>query len=147
MAMTVSTVMRTRRSDCPIAYGLELFGDRWTLLVLRDLLIEKKTRFGEFLASAENIASNILADRLSRLEQAGLVSHQIDPRDRRRRVYVPTPTACALIPAIVELAYWGAVHDSRTGAPVNFVSAYEHDRTALVAGMFDACSSARQKGD
>ena len=123
------------RSHCPINVGLELFGDAWTLLVLRDLLIHGKSTFREFRASEEGIASNILADRLQRLEAAGLVTRKGDPEDRRRMRYAPTAPARALLPVLVELAYWGARHDSDSAAPPDFVAAYEADREGLLRAM------------
>ena len=120
-----------RRSDCPIAFGLDIFGDRWTLLVIRDLLLEDKETFGAFASSAERIASNTLADRLARLESAGLVVREADMPDGRRIRYRPTERAVSLVPALVELGYWGALHDPLTGAPEAFLRAYRHDRDAV----------------
>ena len=71
---------RRRRSDCPIHFALETFGDRWTLLVLRDLLLKGRSSYSEFLGAEERIATNILADRLARLQQDGLVVHEAEPR-------------------------------------------------------------------
>jgi DNA-binding HxlR family transcriptional regulator len=79
----------TRRSSCPITCSLDLIGDRWTLVIMRDLLLAGKTAFSE-LASVEGIATNVLSDRLTRLEQAGLIRRERDPADGRRRRYVPT---------------------------------------------------------
>lgn len=123
------------RSHCPINFGLELFGDSWTLLVLRDLLIHGKTTFREFRASEEGIASNILADRLHRLEAAGLVTRTGDPEDRRRMRYGATTAARALLPVLVEMAYWGARHDPESAAPPGFAAAYEADRDGLLRAM------------
>lgn len=126
---------RTPRSGCPINFGLELFGDRWTLLVLRDLLIAGKTTFKQFQQSEEGIASNILSDRLARLECAGLVTRRSDPADKRQTAYVPTQAGRKLLPVLLEMAYWGASHDASTVAPPDFVQAYEHDRDALLRAM------------
>lgn len=123
------------RSHCPINFGLELFGDGWTLLLLRDLLIHGKSTFREFRASEEGIASNILADRLQRLEGSGLVTRAVDPEDGRRLRYRPTEAARALLPVLVELAYWGARHDPESAAPPGFVAAYESDRDGLLRAM------------
>jgi len=123
------------RSHCPINFGLEIFGDRWTLLVLRDLLIEGKHSFKEFQASEEGISTNILADRLSRLEQSGLIASQRVAADTRQIHYRATPAGRALLPVLVELAYWGARHDAQTAAPSAFVKAYETDRSTLLRAM------------
>ena len=123
------------RSGCPISFGLDIFGDGWSLLVLRDLLFEGKRTFRAFAGSDERIASNILADRLRRLQAAGLIRRQRDCSDRRQVIYAPTEAGRALVPVLVELAYWGAVHDKATGAPTAFRAGYEADRDALVAAM------------
>ena len=95
------------RSECPIAQSLELLGDRWTLLVLRDMLFFGKSRFREFLDSPEAIASNILASRLKKLEAAGLIERSPDPADRRRYLYTATGKGESLRPLLEELAAWG----------------------------------------
>lgn len=96
-----------QRSSCPIASSLDLFGDRWTLLVLRDLLMFDKKRYRDFLESPEGIASNILSDRLRRLEQAGLVDKSRDPDDRRRVIYTATANGRTLLPLLRMIATWG----------------------------------------
>lgn len=123
------------RSACPINFGLEIFGDGFSLLILRDIVLHGKRSFSQFLASGEGIATNVLSDRLRRLEQCGLLQRQASAGDRRRVVYTPTPAAVALTPTLVELAYWGATHDPATGAPAEFVAAYRADRDALVRAM------------
>ncbi|MFN8394885.1 MAG: helix-turn-helix domain-containing protein [Bacteroidia bacterium] len=76
-----------RRSDCPINFGLELFGDKWTLLVVRDMMFKGKHGYGAFLESGEHIATNILADRLHQLEVAGLIVKRVDPARKSRFIY------------------------------------------------------------
>lgn len=123
------------RSSCPINFGLEIFGDQWTLLVLRDVLIQHKQTFREFLSSDERIASNILADRLKRLEACGLVTRSASPNDGRVSIYAPTDAARDLIPVLVEMSYWGASHHLATGAPASFKAAYNANRTGLIASI------------
>lgn len=123
------------RSHCPINFGLEIFGDKWTLLVLRDLLLMNKRGFKEFQASEESISTNMLADRLDRLTRAGLVTAQRVASDSRQIHYQPTPRARALLPVLIEMAYWGAKHDPETAAPKSFVRAYEKDRTGLLLAV------------
>ena len=79
-----------KRSGCPISFALDLFGDRWTLLILRDLILQGKRRYREFLKADEGIASNILSERLKRLEAADIVTRRTDPEDRRQLIYEPT---------------------------------------------------------
>jgi len=98
------------RSRCPIAGALEVMGDRWTLLVMRDVLFYDKRRFADFLASPEHIATNILADRLERLERGGLIErrryHERPPREE----YHPTMRGRDLVPVLRELILWGKRH-------------------------------------
>jgi DNA-binding HxlR family transcriptional regulator len=97
------------RSPCPIAGALDLLGDRWTLLVVRDLLLYDKRRFAEFLASPEGIATNILADRLDRLQRCGVVERR--PREGSPRdEYHPTDRGRDLAPVLRELIAWGKRH-------------------------------------
>jgi DNA-binding HxlR family transcriptional regulator len=123
------------RSHCPINFGLEIFGDRWTLLILRDLLIVGKKSFKEFQQSEEKIASNILSERLSRLEQSGIITHQTGNPDKRQVHYLPTKEGRKLLTVLVEMAYWGATHDPHTAAPESFVKAYESDRSGLLKSL------------
>ncbi len=120
-----------KRSGCPISYALDVLGDRWTLLVLRDLLLRGKARYKEFLASDEGIASNILADRLKRLEMAGIVTREDDADDRRQVIYRPTDKGESLLPVLLEIAAWGATHDADTAAPDAFAESFYADRQAF----------------
>jgi len=128
----MTTRTGARRSDCPINYGLEIFGDKWTLLVLRDLLLKGKQHFRELQASEEGIATNILADRLKRLEEQGIIVGETDPDDRRRVRYRATEKGIALLPVLVEIAAWGARHDAHTGAPKSFLEEFDRDRDGLI---------------
>ena len=105
-----------RRSTCPVACSLDLLGDRWTLLVVRDLLLGK-SRYTDFLASAEGIPTNILADRLRRLEQAGLISSATYGGQTRRKAYQLTESGQALAPAMRALRDWGLKQFPGTAAP------------------------------
>lgn len=120
-----------KRSGCPISYSLDILGDRWTLLVLRDLVLFGKQRFGEFLASDEGIASNILSDRLRRLDVSGVISRETDPDDRRQVIYAVTDRGQRLTPVLLELAAWGATHDTDTSAPSRFAESFYADREAF----------------
>ena len=105
-----------RRSDCPISLSLELFGDRWTLLVIRDLMFKNRREFREFLGAEEGIASNVLADRLRRLTDAGIVTKTQHPGDARRSIYRLTQKGVELAPILIEIVLWAARHE-RTAAP------------------------------
>jgi DNA-binding HxlR family transcriptional regulator len=96
------------RSRCPIAYTLDVLGDRWTLLILRDLAFKRRRHFQDFLGASEGISSNILADRLRRLERARLIEGHADPADRRRIRYFLTDDGLDLIPVLIEMTIWGS---------------------------------------
>jgi len=99
-------VSRDLRSDCPIAASLDIIGDRWTLLVLRDMLLRGKSYFSEF-AEDESIATNVLTDRLNTLVDQEIIERAPDPDDGRKYIYRPLPPAIDLLPVIAELAAWG----------------------------------------
>ena len=107
--------MREARSRCPINLSLEIFGDSWTLLVLRDLMFGGKRHFRELLQSDEGISSNILADRLARLVEQGLLTRSVDPTHKQKAIYSLTEKAIALLPVIVQIGAWGSrwVPDAR----------------------------------
>jgi DNA-binding HxlR family transcriptional regulator len=96
------------RSYCPINLSLEIFGDAWTLLVLRDLMFSGKRRFRELLQSDERISSNILADRLARLVEHGMLTRAEDPTHKQKAIYSLTEKAIALLPVIVQIGAWGS---------------------------------------
>lgn len=123
---------RPCRSHCPIAFALDLFGDKWSLLVLRDLLFMGKRRYNEFLASEERISTNILAERLRRLEAEGLVTKSHDRRDHRQVAYVPTRKSLDLLPILLEIIRWSAKHDPKTAAPPAFIRRLRKDREGLI---------------
>lgn len=98
-----------RRSTCPVASTLELIGDRWTLLIVRDLFGGKR-RFDEFLDSPERIATNVLSDRLARLVAEDLVAREPDPNDGRRTLYRLTARGRSLGPVMGVMRDWGLKH-------------------------------------
>jgi DNA-binding HxlR family transcriptional regulator len=103
------------RSYCPINLSLEIFGDTWTLLVLRDMMFAGKRHFRELLHSDELISSNILADRLARLVDHGLLTKSDDPTHKQKAIYSLTEKAIALLPIVVQIGAWGSrwVPDAR----------------------------------
>ncbi len=105
----------SRRSACPVACALDLLGDRWTLLVIRDLF-RGLTRYGEFVASPEGIPTNILAERLERLEAAGLIKSEPYQQNPPRYAYTLTPKGADLKPVLGALATWALRHVPRTQA-------------------------------
>jgi DNA-binding HxlR family transcriptional regulator len=105
---------RALRSKCPIAAALDVFGDRWTLLVMRDVVLYGKRRYADFLAAPEGIATNILADRLARLERHGVLERRPAAGEPHRDEYHATAAGQALLPALRELIHWGQKHVAGT---------------------------------
>jgi len=125
------------RSNCPINFAVETFGDKWTLLVIRDLMFKGKRHYSDFLASDEKISTNILADRLQKLETKGVVSKSVDPESASKFIYSLTVKGQALLPTMVEMTAWSAQYDSLTNTPEDFLSTYKANKDALIA-MFKA---------
>ncbi|HEY3275570.1 MAG TPA: helix-turn-helix domain-containing protein [Syntrophorhabdaceae bacterium] len=96
-----------RRSACPISSTLEILGDKWTLLIIRDLMFSGKKTYGEFLQSPEKIATNILADRLLVLEQNGIIEKKAFPGNKVKNLYQLTPKGIDLMPILFEIILWG----------------------------------------
>lgn len=117
-----------RRSDCPISFALDIFGDKWSLLVIRDLMFRGKSSYGEFLSSEEGMATNILADRLSILERAGITQKSSSKQDKRKEIYKLTAKGIDLLPILVEIVLWSAKYDPNTGAPKEFVDRARSDK-------------------
>jgi len=103
-----------RRSGCPLNASVEILGDRWSLLIIRDMMLRGFRSFKEFLESYERIATNILADRLRKLEAYGIISTARDPSDGRRLIYSLTAKGIDLAPVLTEMVLWAAAHE-KTG--------------------------------
>jgi DNA-binding HxlR family transcriptional regulator len=121
-----------RRSDCPISFALDIFGDKWSLLVIRDLMYQGKRTYGEFLASEEKIATNVLADRLATLECEGLIRSDTDRTNKTRIIYSLTDKGLDLNPVMLEIVAWSAKYDKKTGAPKEFVARLKDDKENLI---------------
>jgi DNA-binding HxlR family transcriptional regulator len=104
------------RSHCPVNYSLEAFGDRWALLILRDIIFRGKHTYGEFLKSEEGFATNILASRLEHLINQGILQREGDEKDGRKEIYTLTEKGLDLIPVIFEMILWSEKHDPRSEA-------------------------------
>ena len=113
----MNSMKQGRRSTCPISTGLELLGDRWTLLVIRDLMFAGKRHFREFLQSEEAISSNVLADRLSSLAESGIVTKSGDPTHAQKAVYSLTEKGLELLPVLVAMSAWTQKHFPKTRRP------------------------------
>lgn len=102
---------QTGRSGCPINLTLEMLGDRWSLIVIRDVMFGNRRTYGDLLAhSEEGIASNILADRLKRLTASGLLTRRPDPAHRQKGIYSLTEASIELVPLLAQMGAWGRRH-------------------------------------
>ncbi len=102
----------TRRSGCPLNASLEMVGDRWSLLIVRDMMLRGASTFAEFLDSYEHIATNILTNRLRSLSQAGIVDATPHPIDGRKKIYRLTKKGVDLAPVLTEMVLWAAAHEA-----------------------------------
>ena len=100
-----------RRSGCPLNASVEMLGDRWSLLILRDMMLRGFRSYKEFLESYEGIATNILADRLRKLQSYGIIAAEQDPSDGRKLIYVLTAKGIDLAPVLTEMVLWAAAHE------------------------------------
>jgi DNA-binding HxlR family transcriptional regulator len=121
-----------RRSGCPVSISLETFGDRWSLLIIRDLMVRGFRTFKEFQESGEGIATNILADRLQKLDKAGIITADVEATDARKVNYRLTEKGIDLAPVVLELLIWATRHEE-TGAPCDLIAKMEKNREAVLA--------------
>ena len=118
---------------CPTRYAAGIFGDKWCFLILRDVLLHGKRTYSDFLNASEGISTNILANRLSRLEAAGMLDRQIDPRKASRVCYFPTRKARDVLPALISMMVWSTQYDACTQAPASFAKAFNSDPSGTIA--------------
>lgn len=123
---------------CPLNHGLAIFGDRWSLLVIRDIAFWGKRTFGEFLRSNEKIATNILAGRLERLEANGFIVKRTDEKDKRKEIYSLTEKGLDLIPMLMEIGAWSSKYDPRQPEEFKqFVQMVRADQQRMTAHFID----------
>jgi DNA-binding HxlR family transcriptional regulator len=120
------------RSGCPVSTSLEVIGDRWSLLIIRDMMVRGFRGFKDLQQSGEGIATNILSDRLRKLQIAGIIAAEAEPADGRRVNYRLTEKGIDLAPVVLELLLWGARHE-RTGAPSGVIEQLQKHRKQLLA--------------
>lgn len=121
--------LQKQRSRCAVSMMLDIIGDKWSLLILRDAVLFDKRRYREFLASPEGISTNILAARLKQLECHGLLQKFTDAGDGKALLYVPTERAVRLMPVMVELVRWGSTELCEIMVP-EFMTALLENGTA-----------------
>jgi DNA-binding HxlR family transcriptional regulator len=124
------------RSDCPISTALDLFGDKWSLLIIRDLLFKGKNTYGDLLQGGENIATNILADRLAQLEVAGIITRAPHPDSKARVLYRLTPKGIDLAPVLVEIIAWSEKYHAVHPQAVAFAGEIRKDKAAVLSQIY-----------
>lgn len=100
-----------RRSECPLNASVEMLGDRWSLLIIRDMMLRGFRTYKEFMECYEGIATNILADRLKKLVAYGIITAEPDPSDGRKLIYSLTAKGIDLAPVLTEMVLWAAAHE------------------------------------
>ena len=126
---------KKRQTGCPIAFGLDTFGDRWSLLIIREVMLRGKKTYSEFMEAEEGIASNILIDRLKHLEAEGILDKSRDPDNRRSFIYALTKKGRDLAPIILEIIIWSGAHDDRPFAMRGVLEQINKDRESFEADL------------
>ena len=122
-----------RRSGCPLNASVEMLGDRWSLLIIRDMMLRGFRTYKEFLKSYEGIATNILADRLRKLEAHGIIAAKRDPSDGRKLIYSLTAKGIDLAPVLTEMVLWAAAHEATDNQAL--VRLMRKDKTQFLAAI------------
>lgn len=123
---------KMRNTGCPVAYALDIFGDRWSLVIIRDILIKGYTTYSQLLNSDEKIATNILATRLKELTGSGIISKKRDPDNGRYVIYKMTSMGADLAPIILEMMRWSGKYDINTKVSQQALNRLENDRQGFV---------------
>jgi DNA-binding HxlR family transcriptional regulator len=130
-----------RRSDCPLNASVEMLGDRWSLLIIRDMMLRGFRSYKEFMECYEGIATNILADRLRKLVAYGIIKTEPDPADGRKVTYLLTKKGIDLAPVLTEMVLWAAAHE-HTGNQA-LVRLMREDKRKFLAGVRERWAAAR----
>jgi DNA-binding HxlR family transcriptional regulator len=126
-----------KRSDCPISSSLDILGDRWSLLIVRDLMLHQTRTYGDFTKSAEKIATNILANRLELLEENGIIIKLPYPDNKVKGLYKLSQKGIELIPALIEIALWGEKHLSGSDDHTLFLKEAKKNKTKFLKNIMD----------
>jgi DNA-binding HxlR family transcriptional regulator len=131
------------KSQCPINFTTEIFGDTWSMLIYRDMASLGKQTFGEFMASEERIGPSVLTERLNHLEQKGIIKKRTDTADKRKTIYSLTETGIQAVPILYEIAVWGSHTSPNPQSAKAWIVSMEKDRKEVV----EAWISALKAGD
>jgi DNA-binding HxlR family transcriptional regulator len=125
-----------RRSTCPINFSVEIFGDKWMLLILRDLMFNGKSSFLEFRASAEKISSAVLTERLNTLLDEGIVSKVVSPKNASKFLYLITDKGIELVPVMMEVLDWGSRYNPE-GGPKSLLAQIKQNKNKAIVELQD----------
>lgn len=139
--VTMASRLNNLRSSCPINFALELLGDKWTLLIIRDLIFKGKCSFLEFRKSDEKIATNILTDRLRKLEQYGFITKSVSSQNKSKFEYTLQPIGQDLMPVLLELFAWGAKHNPDLDFPDGFIEHFEKNKEQMLLLLSEGTKS------
>ena len=128
----MAKALKQRRSRCPVNHAIEILGDKWTLLVIRDMVFHQKRSFSELKAMPEGIATNILSERLARLQAADVITRSADPQDGRRAEYALTRHGRRLVPILLDLMVWSRRHTPEVDISLSLVRRIEQDPQGAV---------------
>ena len=120
------------RSHCPINFTLEHFGDKWSFLIIRDLMFKGKRHYNEFLEAGEKVSTSVLGDRLKKLEEMGIISKGEDTVKKSRIRYSLTQKGIDLLPILLEMIIWGSVKDELTVSPEDFMDQAMQNKELLI---------------
>ncbi len=123
------------RSHCPINFTLEHIGDKWSLLILRDLMFKEKRHYNEFLESDEKISTSVLGDRLRMLEENGIILKEQDDVKKSRIKYSLTKKSLGMLPILIEMIIWGGFNDDKTEAGKDFLEQATKNRDQLISSI------------
>lgn len=124
---------KTNWDGCPVRYAASIFADRWSFMLIRDVLFMGKRYYGEFLNAGEGISTNILADRLGKLEDSGMFTRHRDQNKKSKVYYLPTNKALELIPIFLSIIEWAERHDEKTEVPKDFIASYRNNPEATIS--------------
>jgi DNA-binding HxlR family transcriptional regulator len=123
------------RSNCPISTALDIFGDKWSLLIVRDLAFKGRHTYGDFLNGGEKIATNTLADRLLMLEIGGIITKKTHPDSKAKFLYQLTDKGINLVPTLVEMIIWSEQHHDVDAQATNFVGELQQDKAGVLKSI------------
>lgn len=123
------------KSHCPVNYALEHFGDKWSLLIIRDLMFKGKRHYNEFFESDEKVSTSVLGDRLKSLEESGIIRKGEDDIKKSRIKYSLTEKGVSLLPMMIEMIVWSGQFDAKTAAGQDFLIKAKNEREVLISEL------------